>query len=1201
MYIKYMSDFVPYPDLDDPEFYKKIFLKKEFYRTLSTPEFLRQDINQACDPQQFNLQGYQEFLRNFVSTQTSYNGMLAFWGVGTGKTCAAIQVTEGFKEQVQRMGKKIYIISKKQIRPNFWKELYSMKRERGETVPGNKQCTGATYYIPPSEERDEAKRERKIKNKIRENYEFFGIQSFANYVDFEVKKDHDVGEFFANSVIVIDEAHGLTGENKLKLQSKRAKDSDKSGKRKISERGILAVLHEILSTAKAPVKLILLTATPMKDNETELVDLLNLLLINDKRPMVDRKRLFPADNQVDEAYLRELAKGYVSYVRGENPVTFPRIEEVKPAYLTDVIPDPQMYLPKPLFTESGELLTRADWIKYTNLIRCPMSYYQYSNYRRIVSKMGASEAKESKASKRKTESVDLLGRQASNIIFPVSPDPNEGQYGNAGFKNAFDEYVDPTPVVPVGRSRAGGKQLVKKKLIQYKYKDFNKGFLHIDRIGEYSKKLEVYLHNVIKSEGTIYTYSDFVDVGAKIIALMLEENGFTRYRPSTSSVNNNLLYKPEGERTYRCAICRQLKRPGDDHTRSSERYHEFKQATYVLFTGDESKFAREEIEIVNSDENQFGQLVKVVVGTRVSGEGIDYKRLREVHIIDPWHNNTRLYQVIGRAARQCSHKDLEEKKRTVVVFKYCSAPPQTALKYASVIDDIVKRGQIDNTVPNERRENGYPITYRDLFTETSDERVYRRIEDKDLFVKRIERILKTIAVDCALNKAVNVFPHDRDGTRECDYTDCQYTCSGGVEEIKDPQINTDTYTMYFSEPQINRAQKTIYEFFRNSFAIDLHNMIRLVKGVYPDIETVYIMEAIDRIVGRPPQKLPVKIVDRFNRTGHVVFAKPYYIFQPDDLDDDTAPLYYRSTPLTIKRKFINLDTLKAPRVGVPVIKAPAVQGPSVGDYKSGATATVAAGIGLVATRPTQTGEKKAPGVDIKQVIARFTAIRDPNQIYAGLDRLQPEVLEHLFEEIIHAPVSRGYSEGLRKTLIEYLVSHNLIFANIGIGAGGPTYQYYAHEINQNSRLYDVKEQVWTTVDPKNTEFVQLKAMSVKGVPTLPANPLHGYLKYNEKKGDYDFKLVDLNKENIKMTVPQITKKGVTRSVSRKTRVTGKVCRNFQVGELMTYANALGIAGATEKSGKDSLCHMIELRLREYDRVKHAGQRWFYSSREAVSQ
>ena len=46
------------------------------------------------------------------------------------------------------------------------------------------------------------------------------------------------------------------------------------------------------------------------------------------------------------------------------------------------------------------------------------------------------------------------------------------------------------------------------------------------------------------------------------------------------------------------------------------------------------------------------------------------KAIRQVHIIEPFWQQTRETQVIGRAVRRGSHNDLEESKRNVFVYKY---------------------------------------------------------------------------------------------------------------------------------------------------------------------------------------------------------------------------------------------------------------------------------------------------------------------------------------------------------------------------------------------------------------------------------------------------------------------------------------------------------------------------------------------------
>ena len=42
----------------------------------------------------FELSPHQNFIRNFLSEYTPYNGVLLYHGLGTGKTCSAIGIAE---------------------------------------------------------------------------------------------------------------------------------------------------------------------------------------------------------------------------------------------------------------------------------------------------------------------------------------------------------------------------------------------------------------------------------------------------------------------------------------------------------------------------------------------------------------------------------------------------------------------------------------------------------------------------------------------------------------------------------------------------------------------------------------------------------------------------------------------------------------------------------------------------------------------------------------------------------------------------------------------------------------------------------------------------------------------------------------------------------------------------------------------------
>ena len=51
-------------------------------------------------------------------------------------------------------------------------------------------------------------------------------------------------------------------------------------------------------------------------------------------------------------------------------------------------------------------------------------------------------------------------------------------------------------------------------------------------------------------------------------------------------------------------------------------------------------------------------------------EGINLNNVRQVHILEPYWNEVRIEQVIGRALRFCQHKDLPQEERKVDVFRY---------------------------------------------------------------------------------------------------------------------------------------------------------------------------------------------------------------------------------------------------------------------------------------------------------------------------------------------------------------------------------------------------------------------------------------------------------------------------------------------------------------------------------------------------
>ena len=137
---------------------------------------------------------------------------------------------------------------------------------------------------------------------------------------------------------------------------------------------------------------------------------------------------------------------------------------------------------------------------------------------------------------------------------------------------------------------------------------------------------------------TFYTiYSQFINSGVIPVALALEHAGYSKYGGS--------LLKKE-------------KRPN--------------LGKYIIISGsnDISKHAyRNYLRVEN--ENKDGKRIKIIIGSETASEGLDFRFIRSVHILEPWFHLNKIDQVVGRAIRNCSHIDLPPEKRNVTIYYYC--------------------------------------------------------------------------------------------------------------------------------------------------------------------------------------------------------------------------------------------------------------------------------------------------------------------------------------------------------------------------------------------------------------------------------------------------------------------------------------------------------------------------------------------------
>ena len=226
---------------------------------------------------------------------------------------------------------------------------------------------------------------------------------------------------------------------------------------------------------------------------------------------------------------------------------------------------------------------------------------------------------------------------------------------------------------------------------QFSYRDADKPVLKPEFLPGVSAKFAHVIQILENSAGISLVYSNFKQLGADLFAMALEEHG----------------YRPAKGQTL-------LKSPGKAE----------KGRKYALLTSGTSDFDLSELIQMSKDRrNVNGDILKVIIATPALAEGVDFRFIRQVHILDPWWNMSRLEQVAGRAMRTCSHALLPFEQQNCTVY--------------------------------------YHVVRTDDGRECFDEYTYRtKVERKAEKITMVRRIMEESAMDCPLQNQVNALPAD---------------------------------------------------------------------------------------------------------------------------------------------------------------------------------------------------------------------------------------------------------------------------------------------------------------------------------------------------------------------------------------------------------------------------------------------------------
>ena len=902
-----------YPSLDDPDFNVKIATRKEFNDTRYDGKVkdVMKEAERICNAE-FELAPHQAFVRNFLSFQTPYNSLLLYHGLGSGKTCSAISVAEEMRDYMKQMNinQRIIIVAAPNIQENFRLQLFDERKlQKVDGYWNIRSCVGNKLLreVNPMNVKGISKEKivSNINRLINSYYLFIGYIEFSNYIEkkseisrddpdfndeqkMRIKQARKLRKVFDNRLIIIDEVHDI-----------RVSEDNK-------KKRVATQLMKLVRSAEN-LRLLLLSATPMYNNYKEIIWLINLMNINDKRAPIDSKDVFDENGdfktnsrgiEIGRELLERKATGYISFVRGENPYMFPF--KLWPKYFAPEKCISAIEYPKVQLNGREIVQTIEKLQLYINNIGA----YQEKGYGYIIDqlrdnvKLGLGAIREMpNFENMESFGYTMLQRplEALNIVYPYDKLDEHLKYGvldNAMDKQSL-QIKNPREIdvsYLVGKNGLNRIMNYKERKNppfrgNYTYKTDKYGRIFSPtEIGKYSSKIKSICDSIMNSEGIVIVFSQYIDGGIVPMALALEELGFVRHG-KVPSLFDKPPTKPINSETFKPLVDRKTE----------------KAASYVMITGDKTISPNNLTDFLaaTNAENKNGNNVKVVLLSQAGGQGLDFTNIRQVHILEPWYNMNRAEQVIGRGVRSCSHKSLPFDKHNVQIYLHGT--------------------KLNSNV------------------ESADLYVYRLAETKAVQIGRVSRILKEISVDCILNIEQQNFTEknmnqvvkqklsklenandnandnniidypvgDKPFSFTCDYMEsCEYKCRPNIDEITSENIKQDTYNESFIQMNNERILQRVRQLFKESHMFE---KIQLVKSI--NILREYPIEQINSALHELVTDKNELVTDYYGRIGHVVNIDNLYLFQPNELSNTNLSLFNRRVPLQFKRTSLKLKQL----------------------------------------------------------------------------------------------------------------------------------------------------------------------------------------------------------------------------------------------------------------------------------------------------
>lgn len=605
------------------------------------PEIIRKEGEDPCNEKRdFGITKYQEFVGQFLNYTSPFKDILVYHGVGAGKTYTAINIYNILFNYTPKWN--IFLIIPASLHDDPW-------------LKDIKAFISKTEY------------EERFNNIIFIHYD----SPIADRDFLEKVKRADTNK---TSVFIIDEAHRFMNNVYNNVSGKKGKRAQ--------------TIYDYIQQEKkdnSNTRIVLLSATPAVNKPFEFALIFNLL----------RPGSFPTSESIFQqifissanfASLNENAKnmfqrrilGLVSYYIGATPDKFAsktvhyvnipmeKYHEEVYKYFEEIEEQKEkMRLKMSRGKVGDQMSTYASYTRQScNFVfpnidekvngekRPRPSHFRIKESDAVVITEGKNLEKKKELTKSKAEILEYMKATRT-------------------FVNAFIDYLKEALRVDKENKHTIIDD-VKKFRTEYdgSFSDFmekeNKKSTLLMKMNMCSPKFIRIIFNILKTKGTVMIYSNYVEMeGLQLLKVFLSFFGFL-------SIDDDKEFNKDDLQ------------PDKKLEKDGLRYCEF-------HGGVERDVRKINKDIFNKSENKYGKYCKIIMISPAGTEGINLNNVRQVHIVEPYWNEVRIEQVIGRALRFCQHKDLPQEERKVDVFRYKMVRNNKKITTDEKMEDISRK------------------------------------------------------------------------------------------------------------------------------------------------------------------------------------------------------------------------------------------------------------------------------------------------------------------------------------------------------------------------------------------------------------------------------------------------------------------------------------------------------------------------------